>query len=588
MPTNFFTLPIQAKNNYPMRIAYFFILVFSSFFFIQSCTQEIKETPKATLLLVNGQIWTADSTQTQAEAVAIHDDRILYVGTEQDARAFCNDSTEVIDLEGAFVMPGLIEGHGHFHGLGRSLETINLLYTANFQEIVEQVGEAASQTPEGEWIEGRGWHQEKWDQLPGRTVNGYPFHDALSAVSPDHPVVLKHASGHALMANQHAMQLAGISGETPDPVGGRIVRDASGQLTGVFEENAMDLINKPFKEWQDQRSEEKKQADFDKTIQLATQACLKYGITSFQDAGSNFWTLDQYTRLAESNQLGIRLWTMVAQPVPSEFGLLQNYPKRNLGEKHKLSIGGVKAYLDGALGSYGAWLLEAYDDKPDFFGQNVTPLDTIDALAAICKDRGLQLCVHAIGDRGNRETLNIFEKNGAGSGDLRWRIEHAQHLDSLDILRFSQLGVIASMQAIHCTSDAPFVVKRLGFDRARIGAYAWRSLLDSGAHIANGTDTPVEEVNPLACLYASCTRNRPNDGLIFFPEQAMSREEALYSYTLWNAYAVFQEQEKGSLQAGKLADLAIFDTNLLNCTPEDLLNAQVLYTILGGKIVHRQ
>jgi len=399
--------------------------------------------------------------------------------------------------------------------------------------------------------------------------------------------VLYHASGHGLIANAKALELAGISAETSDPLGGRIVRDVKGNLTGVFEENAMELIERPFAAWGNMRSEAEKIAIFEKSTQLAAQACLAKGITSFQDAGSNFWNLDQYRRIAEAGQLPIRLWVMAKQPTAHDIPKLGNYPQIGLGNQH-FTCRAVKCYFDGALGSYGAWLLAPYDDKPEFVGQNTTPIDTVIRMAEACKQYGLQLCVHAIGDRANREVLDIYEKyqnpSGKPEGSLRWRVEHAQHIDPQDIPRFSKLGVIASIQAIHCTSDAPFVAKRLGETRARTGAYAWRSLLDSGARLANGTDAPVEEVDPLPCLYASVTRKRIDTGLEFFPEQKMTREEALLSYTIWNAWAAFEEKEKGSLTPGKLADIVVLSKDLLRCAPEEMLEAKVLKTVVGGRI----
>jgi hypothetical protein len=441
----------------------------------------------------------------------------------------------------------------------------------------------------GEWIEGRGWHQEKWNQDPGITVNDYPYHDAMSAVSSDNPVVLYHASGHGLIANAAAMKLAGISRETPDPAGGRIVRDVKGNAIGVFEENAMALIDKPYSEWKNRRPESERQADLIKTATIAAEKCLSLGITSFQDAASSLWELSQLRSMAESGKLPVRLWAMIFQPSENELPELKNYPQIGIANRH-FTCRAVKAYFDGALGSYGAWLLNDYSDKPGFTGQNTTPTDTIRMLARACLDNKLQLCVHAIGDRANREVLNIYESmfNTTGKKGERWRIEHAQHIDTADIPRFGRLGVIAAMQAIHCTSDAPFVVKRLGEQRARTGAYAWRSLLDSGANIANGTDTPVEEADPLPCLYASITRKRTDTGLEFYPEQSMTRNEALLSYTLWNAYAAFEEKEKGSLSPGKLADIVVLSENLVECTPEALLKAEIVKTIVGGKVLFQR
>jgi predicted amidohydrolase YtcJ len=339
-----------------------------------------------------------------------------------------------------------------------------------------------------------------------------------------------------------------------------------------------------FTKWKNQRSEAERTAEFDTIVGYATRECLRRGITSFQDAGSSWWEIEQYQRLAQAGSFGTRLWAMIAQPRMSDLGKIKDFPKLNLGN-HFFTVRAVKAYFDGALGSYGAWLLEPYSDKPDSYGQNTTPLDTIAAIAAACRDQNLQCCVHAIGDRGNREILNVFEKTGM-KPDSRWRVEHAQHIDPADQPRFKQLGVIASMQAIHCTSDAPFVVKRLGETRARTGAYAWRNLLNSGAHISNGTDTPVEDVNPFPCLFASVTRQyRPSEPA-FYPEQAMTRQEALLSYTIWNAYAAFEEKDKGSLAVGKLADIVILDRDILRCNPLLIPQTKVIATIVGGKTVY--
>ncbi|HNG89916.1 MAG TPA: amidohydrolase [Saprospiraceae bacterium] len=392
-----------------------------------ACTSSPKQSPaKATLLLYNGHFFTADSLHPEATAVAIAADRILAVGTDAEMEAWADASTQRMDLQGAFAMPGFIEGHGHFLGLGHSLQNLNLMPTRSWQEISDLVAQKAKTTPSGDWIEGRGWHQEKWASSPGRTVNGYPYHDLLSAASPEHPVVLYHASGHGLMANARAIELAGISRETPDPIGGRIVRDASGRLTGVFEENAMSLIEKPFNDWKDRRSEAEKVAAFDRSAAAASQECLRRGITSFQDAGASFWELAQYSRLAEAGQLPVRLWAMASMPKQSELGKLSAYPQVGIGKGH-FTCRAVKCYLDGALGSYGAWLLAPYTDKPDSYGQNTTPMDSIAAVARACKQYGLQCCVHAIGDRANREVLDTYQP--LGTSGLRWRIEHAQHID---------------------------------------------------------------------------------------------------------------------------------------------------------------
>jgi len=557
--------------------------------------------PDKWLLLTNGHFWTADPQHPQASSVLIHNGLIVGIDGSCTSPECQAAQPEVVDLQGAFAMPGFIEGHGHFAALGHSFQNLNLIKTKSWQEIVHLVSEKTDLAAPGIWIEGRGWHQEKWETSPGRTVNGYPYHDALSAVSPDNPVILYHASGHGLFANAKAMELAGITRETPNPVGGRIVRDAQGKLTGMFEENAMSLIDQPYEAWKNQRPEALRVSEFEHTVALATQECLAKGITSFQDAGSSFWELEQYRRLAESGQLGVQIWAMVMQPDSANFPKLAQFPQIGLGDGF-FTCRAVKAYLDGALGSYGAWLLEPYTDKPDSYGQNTTPISTIKSLATECRRRHLQYCVHAIGDRANREVLNVFEQTfgqypasaeemkafgfqgDRGQPGFRWRIEHAQHTDPADQLRFARLGVIASMQAIHCTSDAPFVIKRLGFSRAQTGAYAWRRLLDQGARLTNGTDAPVEDVDPLPCLYAAVTRRGAAGGAAFFPENCMTREEALLSYTRWNAYAAFEESSKGSIETGKYADFVVLSADLLRCVPEEILQAKVLKTYVHGQL----
>lgn len=538
------------------------------------------------LILTNAQIYTLDRDQEMAEAIAIHNGRIWAIGTTAEVLAMAGEPTKVEDLMGAFVMPGFIEGHGHFSGLGSSLMNLNFLHAQSWDEIKEAVAEKAKTMEPGEWIIGRGWHQEKWVSAPDRNVQGYPFHHDLSALSPDNPVLLKHASGHGLFANAKAMELAGISKETPNPAGGKIVRDAHGKAIGIFEERAQGLITGAYNEYLATLSQEDLAAQWRKGIELAQQACLERGITSFQDAGSSFEEIQRYRELAENGELDIRLWAMVRRPYEELKSQINQLPIINAGGGF-FTCRAIKADLDGALGAFGAWLLEPYEDRADFVGQNTTPISEVEQIAALAAEHQLQLCVHAIGDRANREVLNIYEatfKESKPTESWRWRIEHAQHLSPEDIPRFAELGVIAAMQAIHCTSDAPFVEKRLGLERARTGAYPWRSLLDAGAVVTNGTDAPVEEVDALPSYYASVTRKRLDNPKPFYPEQAMTREEAMYSYTLGNAYAAFEEKDKGSLEIGKYADLVVLSNNLITCKEEDILKTNVLRTYVNGEL----
>jgi predicted amidohydrolase YtcJ len=538
------------------------------------------------LIIINANVWTVDANNPTAEAIAIENGKILQIGLNQDIIKLKGENTQEIDAKGAFVMPGWIEGHGHFSGLGKSLQNLNFLKSKNWDEILEMVGEKAKTMKPGEWIEGRGWHQEKWDEIPEINYHGYPDHQQLSEVSPDNPVILYHASGHSLFANQKAMEAAGVNRETGNPVGGEIVKDGNGDPIGVFEERAMSLIYESFKEYEAGLSQEEVNKKWFDAITIAEQECIKKGITSFQDAGSKFFEIDRYTEMAENGELDLRLWAMVRHSSKEMEGKLAGLKITGAGNNF-FTCNAIKSEVDGALGAFGAWLLKPYEDKPNFMGQNTTDIQEVKAIAEMALAEDMQFCVHAIGDRANRVVVDIYEGMLSPLEDgnkKRWRIEHAQHLDPADIPRFEKNGIIASMQGIHCTSDAPFVEKRLGPIRAKLGAYAWRSLLDNNVIIANGTDAPVEDVDPIPSFYASVTRKRIDNGMEFFTEQSMTREEALYSYTLGNAYAAFEDEIKGSLTPGKVADITIMSKDLIHCSDPEILESEVLYTIIDGKV----
>ncbi|HRJ15333.1 MAG TPA: amidohydrolase, partial [Saprospiraceae bacterium] len=454
------------------------LLTLAALFLAASCGRP-QPAETADLILINGNIYTVDSLQMSAQAIAVKGERILKVGSNEDIQQLKGDSTQVIDLEGKFLMPGFIEGHGHYAGLGSSLMNLNFLKSKSWDDIVKLVEQRAKSARRGDWIIGRGWHQEKWTKPIEKAVLGYPYHDSLSAISPDNPVILSHASGHSLFANAKAMELAGITADTPNPPGGEIVRDARGTAIGVFEERAMSLITKAYDAYLASLSSEQKKEQWLKGIELAEQECLSKGITSFQDAGSSFQEMEWYRELAEAGRMKVRLWAMVRHPYHTLKGKIDAYPVIDAGNGY-FTCRAIKSELDGALGAYGAWLLAPYDDKPGFSGQNTTPIEEVRRIAGLALERNMQLCVHTIGDKANRELLNLCEelfRSQPNAKDLRWRSEHAQHIDPVDIPRFPQIGIIAAMQGIHCTSDAPFVVKRLGEERARTGAYPWRSLL---------------------------------------------------------------------------------------------------------------
>ena len=539
----------------------------------------------ATLVLRNGKVVTVDEARPEAQAIAMRGDRNVAVGTNEEIAALVGPATEVIDLAGGLAVPGLIEGHGHFMGVGQMRMSLNLMRISSWDEAVSLVAAAAKARPAGDWITGRGWHQEKWTSPPKPAVEGFPTHASMSAVTPDHPVVLRHASGHASFANARAMALAGITRDTPNPPGGEILKDAAGEPIGIFRETAMGLVEAAYERHRRAMTPAAREAEARTQIALAVEESLRNGITSFQDAGSPFALVDLLKRVVDEGGLGIRLWVMIRANVAEMRDKLAAYHLTGYGDR-RLSVGGVKVSIDGALGPRGAWLLAPYSDQPSSSGLNTVPVEEVREMARLALEHKYQLCVHAIGDRANRETLDVFEQALAGRTDLRWRVEHAQHLHPADIPRFARLGVVAAMQGIHCTSDAPFVVARLGEQRAREGAYVWRSLMKEGTVISNGTDAPVEDIDPIASYHASVTR-RVADGTRFYPEQRMGRLEALKSYTRNAAYSVFEEGEKGSLAPGKLADVTVLTKDILTIPEDEIPTARVAFTIVGGKVMYR-
>ncbi len=544
----------------------------------------------ADLILHNGTVITIDSETADGEAVAVRGNRILAVGSNEEVLALAAEHTERIDLAGRVVIPGFIEGHGHFLGLGEARMILDLQGARSFAAMVEQVAGAVTEAAPGEWIVGRGWHQERWSDEPGPLFDGVPSHHALSAASPDNPVLLVHASGHASFANAAALAIAGIDRETPDPEGGTIVRDAEGEPTGFLRQAAQAAVRQARQQAEAALSEDEREARFRRQVALAGEEALAHGVTGFHDQGLTFAEIDRLIALAEAGQLPIRLHVAVrAEPNEVMEERLPEYRLINHGDGF-LTVRAVKRHIDGALGTHGAWLLAPYADKPETSGLPQLAMDELEQTARIALRHGFQLNTHAIGDRGNREALDIygriFEEAG-GNGDLRWRIEHAQNLHPDEVPRFAAMGVIASMQGIHATSDGPWVPQRLGVDRARERAYVWRSLLDAGARICNGTDVPVEPISPLASYHASVSRMMAN-GQRFFPEQAMDRLEALKSYTINCAYAAFDEDRLGSIRPGKLADLVVLDENLLEVDEGRLPELKVEMTIVDGEVRYRR
>ncbi len=546
----------------------------------------------ADLVLDHGKIVTMDSANPQGQAVAITGDRVTAVGSDADIQKYVGPNTKVIDLHGNLAIPGFNESHGHFTELGASLAELKLMGVPTWQDIVAMVATAAKTAKPGAWIQGRGWHQEKWNRSPGRVVKGFQTNDLLNTAAPNNPVVLGHASGHALIANDAAMKLAGVGPNTPNPPGGEIIKDETGKPTGVFVDGAQGLIRRALSKSLGQRTPEERQTDFTNDVHRAVQNALENGVTTFQDMGESFATIDGIKKMVDDNDVPMRLYILVSagEVRPDNVNALKAHRMIDYGNGHLTvrAIGEITA--DGALGSRSAWMLKPYDDDPTNTGLNVTTMPRIKQIAELGLANGFQISVHAIGDRANRETLDtyeqVFNEHHVKSDTLRWRIEHAQHLNPSDIPRFGQMGVVASMQAIHECSDAPYVLPRLGRQRAEEGAYVWQKLWKTGAVVTNGTDVPVEDISPIASFHCSVTRDAVGTDSAFFPDQKLSREQALQTYTTNGAFVAFQEKENGSLTPGKWADIAVLSRDIMTVPPDSILGTKVLYTIVGGKVVY--
>lgn len=558
-------------------------------FVLGACDTAIKSQPEiyADMVLHNGIVASVDETIGNVQGIAISGHEIIALGTNEEMNAYINADTQVIDLAGRFAMPGFIEGHGHFMSLGRSKQILDLTDITNWQQAVSRVAAAVDGAEPGEWIFGRGWHQDKWNRIPEDAVEGVPLNRSLNLISPNNPVLLGHASGHAAFANDAALQAAGIDKDTADPEGGTILRDVDGRATGLLRETAQRLVAKAGLDYESQRSAEEQERLKREQVFLASAEALANGVTSFQDAGADFATIDFFKQLENEGALPIRLYVMVRGEDNAQMDELLGAYLMPIEGNDFLTVRSIKRQLDGALGAHGAWLLEPYIDLPSTSGLVLETVEDIQETARLAVKYGFQVNTHAIGDRANRETLNLYQRAFSDleneDADLRWRVEHAQHIDPTDVPRFAQLGVIASIQGVHCISDGPWVPSRLGEERTRLTSYPWRDLIDTGAVVTNGTDVPVEAINPIASFYASVSR-MTNSGEKFHPDQAMTREEALASYTINNAYAAFEEAYKGSLLPGKLADIVVLSQNILTVEESRILETEVDMTIVAGQV----
>ena len=529
----------------------------------------------ADLIVTGGRIYTVDVTRPVAEAFAVRGGRFVLVGTKRDVMMLKGPQTQMVDLRGAAAYPGFIDAHAHLLGLGNALRSVNLVGSPSYEEIVSRVVARARITPEGQWVTGNGWDQNRWP------VKEFPTHDALSRAVPDHPVLLDRVDGHAVLANAAAMRAAGVSARTRDPVGGRIVRDARGNPTGVFVDNAMSLVSNAVPT--------PTPAQLSELLRSAAVESNKWGLTEVQDMGEDRATIEALESLASAKRLPLRTYEMVTDDSASLAYYFARGPKQAEYDGH-VWVRGIKLYADGALGSRGAALLAPYSDDLLNTGLLVSTPQHLRSRTIEALKHGFQVSTHAIGDRGNRNALDAYQAalDAVPTADARLRIEHAQIISPQDIPRFAQLGVIPSMQSSHQTSDMPWAERRLGPERIR-GGYAWRSLLNTGVVIPNGTDFPVEQVNPIITFHSAVTRqdanNSPPGG--WYPDQRMTREEALRSMTLWPAYAAFQENELGSISVGKYADFTILNRDIMTLAPERILGAQVVATYVGGTPVYQ-
>ncbi len=543
----------------------------------------------ADLVLTNANVLTVDVNNPGAQAVAIVGDKIVAVGSTDEIAAFVGGDTEVLDMRGQTVIPGLIEGHGHYTSFGGSLMILDFRHASSFAEIVSMVEEATHELESGEWVIGRGWHQDKWAIKEEILVEGLPLHDSLSAATPNHPVMLIHTSGHGVFVNQKAMTLVELADDTAAPDGGEIVRDQDGKATGMMRETAQDIFRQAYSGHQGRRPAGVAEDELRRMVILAGEESLRHGITSFQDLGTSFAEVDLLKKMAEEGNLPVRLWMAFEEQAADMEGRLDDYRLIGYGNNF-LTVRAIgEKVLDGALGTHGGWLLEPYTDLPRSHGLNVVPIEEIEASARLAMAHDFQLAIQGIGDRAYRELLNIYEAEflrNPDKTDLRWRIEHAQVIHPDDVQRTVTLGVIPALQGIFACSDGPWVVDRLGPERTRERGYIFNTLAEAGLVPTNGTDPPVDEIDPIASFHCSVTRILP-DGTRFQAQEVYSRQRALYSYTMGNAIAAFEEDMKGSLTPGKLADITVLSQDLLTVSDEALMDTEIVMTIVGGRVRYR-
>jgi predicted amidohydrolase YtcJ len=537
---------------------FFFSLMFIVFI---SCSSKTK----VDLLIYNATIYTVDSSFSTADAMVIKDGKIVEVGKTADLQNKY-EAKEKMDANGKFIYPGFIDAHAHFVGYGNSLQRVSLMGTNSWDEVIEKTKQFAAENPNG-WLLGRGWDQNDW------TEKEFPTNDKLNELFPDRPVLLTRVDGHAAIANQHALELAGV--KAGDKIPGGQIESKNGKLTGILVDNAVGIVSSKIPAITSSQLKE--------ALLEAQQNCFAVGLTSLDDCGLDYITIQFIDSIQKAGDLKMRIYAMLSDNKKNlDFAFSKGKIKTD-----RLHVCAFKVYADGALGSRGACLLEPYSDKAGWYGFLLSSQDHFDSVANIISQKGWQMCTHAIGDSGNRTMLKIYAKYLKGKNDLRWRIEHAQVVNQDDFKLFGDYNIIPSVQPTHATSDMYWAGDRLGPVRVK-GAYAYKQLLQQNSWIPLGTDFPVEDISPFKTFYAAVVRKDakgwPANG--FQIENALTREEALRGMTIWAAKANFEENEKGSLEKGKFADFVILDADLMKEIPEKLLQVKVLKTFVGGEKVY--
>jgi predicted amidohydrolase YtcJ len=532
------------------------------------------------LILVNGNVYTVNKKQPRAEAIAVRDQRIVFVGLNEDARKFRGDKTRIIDLSGNTVVPGFTDAHCHIFGIGEREMKLNLEGTNTLEDFLARVKERVAQTERGKWITGRGWIETFWK------APQFPTRSELDKIAPDDPVFLIRADGHASVANSAALKIARIDKNTPNPFGGEILKDkTSSEPTGMLLDNAQDLVAKNIPKPTEAEREQALLRGIDREIGL--------GWCEIQNAGSHYDDVDLFKRMFDAGKVKPRFVNCIYGPGTDAERFLKEGAAIN-AYNHHFTQRTIKVIFDGALGSRGAALLKPYNDSPDSSGFLTEKPEELRPLFEEALRRGIQVETHAIGDRANRIILDLYEQafkavppEQRKIREPRWRVEHAQIVDAVDIPRFASLGVIPSMQPSHAISDLFFALSRLGMDRLA-GAYAWQSLIKSGCIIAGGSDAPIERGEPMIEFYAAVARKSVKgfSGEGWHPEQAVSREQALKMFTIWPAYAAFEENDKGSIESGKLADFTVLSQDIMKIPEPEILKTRCEMTIIGGGIVY--